>query len=135
MSHEIRFRVFDKKSGKIFPVTDMYRINSTGIMSRIRIIGMAVTQGNSYRASTDLLPRSRTILMQFTGLKDKNGVEIYEGDVVKDTHFFDKVGTIIFTGGAWYINPAQGGYMLLGGDKDNGYEVIGNIYENPELLK
>lgn len=59
------------------------------------------------------------ILMQFTGLTDKNGKEIYEGDLVTDIN--NKIRKV-----RWVDN----GWNLLGK-----YKVIGNIYENPELLK
>lgn len=76
------------------------------------------------------------ILMQFTGLKDKNGKEIYEGDVLK--FYNGRIGKITWDN-EWCVNK----YVL----EDNSfgylpefqfykpYEVIGNIYENPELLK
>jgi len=60
-------------------------------------------------------------LVQYTGLKDKNGKEIYEGDVMKnyDYHFF-----VV----EWNKKNARW-------DNCFGREVIGNIYENPELLE
>ncbi|HGA1994709.1 TPA: YopX family protein [Streptococcus agalactiae] len=76
-------------------------------------------------------------LMQSTGLKDKNGVEIFEGDVVKlqytitsDLEFF-KVNQ--FRGGSWRIDNRRRGSDLWLRNED--CEVIGNIHENPELLE
>ncbi len=80
-------------------------------------------------------------VMQFTGLKDKNAKEIYEGDVVRtpdDWELYGMAGGTIyqvrFSGGGFRAStdPRRGqGYWMEDG-KD--FEVIGNIYENPELL-
>lgn len=86
-------------------------------------------------------------LMQYTGLKDKNGVEIYEGDIIKAKHDdgrYDTGEVVYGSKGAFCLylpEVATGikkpllnyihGIMLA----EHDFEVIGNIYENPELLK
>jgi len=79
---------------------------------------------------------NKIILMQFTGLKDKNGKEIWEGDIVK-------VETKEIFIVEWYKKGTSFRYVLLGnkGWLDSNsplnydeVEVIGNIYKNPELL-
>ena len=101
------------------------------------------------------------VLMQYTGLKDRDGKEIYEGDIVKN-HWYDANGK--FIGGLWvvkygmhsieeqdyYSNSGEGFYFdaqsgidddtyniaNLPADEDRGgIEIIGNIHENPELLE
>ena len=83
------------------------------------------------------------VLMQSTGIKDKNGVEIYEGDILKLHAIFlapdDKIGyleyspkygySIIFEGNRLYRQEYWASTNKLN------YEVIGNIYENPELIE
>lgn len=87
------------------------------------------------------------ILMQFTGLKDKNGKEIYEGDIVKFNYtkkqFSKLISEEIISCVYWnnersgfFIKRAEGSWKIvfkLGNKQD--LEVIGNIYENPELLE
>jgi len=76
----------------------------------------------------------RYILMQFTGLKDRNGKEIYEGDLFK-LGAEKEVFEVRFEHGCFlaYHNNKQ--YGLLGELQMRFILVIGNIYENPELLE
>ncbi len=73
----------------------------------------------------------RHILMQCTGLKDKNGKLIYEGDVVID----DKMGVSEVR----YLNASyvvyKGAHFVIGEKRAINSEVIGNIWENPELIE
>ena len=76
-------------------------------------------------------------IMQSTGLKDKNGKEIFEGDIVKmskdvsvDTTYYEVVRR---RGGAYSLESKQHGCDLWIRHTD--CEIIGNVYENPELLE
>jgi hypothetical protein len=74
-------------------------------------------------------------LMQYTGLKDKNSKEIYEGDIVVWYEYGRKqINEIIWEAPQFY--PLS---MMVdccnGFNEKSGFEVIGNIYENPELLE
>lgn len=75
------------------------------------------------------------ILMQSTGLKDKNGTEIFEGDVV---HAYGEgtslIGVVEYFDNAYCIKSKNDIYNPLWTNAEH-YEVIGNIYENPELME
>lgn len=72
-------------------------------------------------------PTDKHILMQYTGLKDKNGKEIYEGDIVKYIDVYDhkKIAEVIWDKDELQFYVPRNGWC----------EIIGNIYENPELTK
>ncbi len=75
------------------------------------------------------------ILMQYTGLKDKNGKEIYEGDIIVEYLLPNEYdyGIIEYLDGSFVINWKSKMWQYL--INVSRREVIGNIYENPELLK
>ena len=81
-------------------------------------------------------------IMQYTGCRDKNGIEIYEGDVIKDK--YDKIWLVQWYVGAFVITnkiPDSDGQTSTYSHFSNVsnhhfyFEVIGNMWENPELLE
>ncbi|NOG28548.1 YopX family protein [Lysinibacillus fusiformis] len=146
MSREIKFRAWNKEK-KIMCYdnednTEEYfdGINSTEI-------GFINHRLSIPKDDSDWYFRSRYDVMQYTGLKDKNGKEIYEGDIVEYNdfnslrtggHAEDKfiVGKVAFSCGMWMVEEKNCGHDLYEGlVNDEELEVIGNIYENPELLE
>jgi len=128
---EIKFRAFDKESKKMFLVNKLlwgaYPIEpfqAQGIIVGDEIKVMNICEDDCEQKT----PHCK--LMQYIGLKDKNGVLIYEGDIITHTAYpLDRVKVE-------YIGTAfRGGGMLLESYHSSVIEIIGNIYENENLLK
>lgn len=138
---EIKFRAWNKKSKKMYYGNSNEwaewfeaKDNPIGIINRI-------LNGN--------YTEEEYIFMQYTGLKDRDGKEIYEGDIVKTrrgvgiVRFGDTYLTINGEYSIYYYGfYIEYGKYILSSDEDmvqpllsSGCEVIGNIYENPELLR
>lgn len=122
MSREIKFRAWNGK--KMLIVGDMH---------------WSVHKGwswNSRRNKEGMYNYGSGNLMQYTGLKDTNGIAIYEGDIVSHnwltaTVVFDRGGFRAMYRGDEHFYGGSNYYDLL----IAGVEVVGNIHQNPELLK
>ena len=73
------------------------------------------------------------IIMQSTGLKDKNGVEIYEGDIVENE--YKEIGFIKNCNDAFCFNRKERNFYLSGIGAGSPFKILGNIYQHPELLE
>jgi uncharacterized phage protein (TIGR01671 family) len=84
-----------------------------------------------------LVSFNELIFLQYTGLKDRNSVEIYEGDIVETDNFAVKKGVVVWDKDAhqFSIKSKDNKYDFMYCCLDCAEKVIGNIYENPELLE
>ena len=125
---DYKFRGFDAigKRGWVYgDLVHNQRVTATGLVPRVMVGGYEVL--------------SATVGL-FTGLKDKNGHEIWEGDIIR-SDYYNVAFSVTYRCGQWVAVAADGSWTPLLEDNETisdclrFIEVVGNIHDNPELLK
>lgn len=120
---EIKFRVWD----------EFRMLSDEELRISARELYSEVGKSGQYEGCI-LIPNCEDLeVMQYTGLKDKNGTEIYEGDIIQTKDFYE-CGELIFKGKLEVIKSLND-YISRCAFIDTTGKVIGNIYENKDLLE
>ena len=135
---EIKFRAWHKEKKKIILISSLHFYDdgktNYGYKETPNVPNVNVT-----------ISEDEAVLMEFTGLQDENGVDIYEGDIINlsyeyfDGHFRDNeiVGKVYFEDSSFRMSYKKYDEIRewrIDEPEILSIEVIGNIYENPELL-
>ena len=123
----IKFRAYDKHYECYIP-TDLWAVVTTDF----RAFGIMLKDWNSYR-ECEYFYENAQILEQFTGLYDRNGKEIYEGDIVKvidhPTNIHTGIGEVWYNEGSFVVQGDFISSTSLSFYGSSWIEVIGNIHE------
>lgn len=130
MSKSIKFRVWDVKNQSFIHEEDAKH-------KRLAIS----FDGRIYHGGWDsVLPENDYVINQWSGIKDKHGREIYEGDIVSFQHFSGEdspkttIEEVYFSEGMFLFGRGLEFAMNDVNFGDETLDILGNIYENPELL-
>ena len=151
MNNRFKFRVWSKKYNKFiednrYPIGSDYQliITQSGTLIKLGLGDFEDDCEDSYSWATFDNYEQDCIVMQCTGLKDKNGKLIYEGDILGGTygnlyvHYCDSCKQFQLKASDYGCIACEGDvhwYEVVESEDENELEVVGNIYQNPELLE
>lgn len=122
------FRIWDKKYSEMLPRpndVDTLAISQSG--DGYLIFGRFNRRAESFSGDA--------IIMMSSGLTDRNGVEVFEGDILTSDLVGARSEVVVIKNGAFYLTEPSERTLFDELASHNGFRVIGNIYENPDLLK
>ena len=123
---EIKFRAENKKTGILHNLVGFMTEYDEGDNILLYVCRSTI------EATGETVEFVADTLQQYTGLEDKNGKEIYEGDInVNDDN---RKSEVVFYAGGFYLNYGKIEHEATGSFAPFDRNIIGNIYENPELL-
>ena len=147
---EIKFRAWDKEKKVMIFSTDISHFDLSGTERKLYYYYPEQVGEDEWEQAQGIEYLKKIVLMQHTGLKDKNGKEIYEGDIVRFKLFKNEKWTQESTQSHGYLevgfddeilqfclmeySPEFKEYVSYDLWRRQDLEVIGNIYENKELL-
>jgi uncharacterized phage protein (TIGR01671 family) len=123
MKREILFKAIEPFSGKwVFGNLLMSRGHRDHFTVAIQVL-------NEKKEVINVVPVSEDTVCQFTGLTDKNGNKIFEGDILRHRYKSEVNGVISFFEGSFIIGKAISSNSLINFNAPKNFEIIGNIHE------
>lgn len=137
---EILFRAYQKNFKRMLPVAsieyhnneiEVVTVDNRGINGKYDVI----PHHSTYIAGDKEFPLDSLVLMQYTGLKDKNGIEVYEGDLIRVVSDPDKPIHEVYFDNEMLEFGLRNSFELFHCQFGDNFEVIGNIHDSRNLLK